>query len=155
MTIDIPGYKSLDIENIVLDFNGTIANNGLLIKGVAEWINKISKHFNIYVITADTFGTVRKQLEGINCELTIIPKENQSEAKLEIVRSLNAAHTACFGNGRNDRLMLKEAILGIAIIEDEGTCTETLFASNIVCKSILNAFEIISTPNKLIADLRS
>lgn len=155
MIIDIPGYKSLDIKNIVLDYNGTIANSGLLIMGVAESINKISEHFNIYVITADTFGTVRKQLEGINCELIIIPKENQSEAKLEFAKSLDIEHTVCIGNGRNDQLMIKEAILGIAILEDEGSCSETLFASNIVCKSIINAFDIISVPNKLIAGLRS
>ena len=155
MIVDIPGYLALDIKNIVLDFNGTIANSGLLINGVAESINNISKHFNVYVITADTFGTVRKQLEGINCELTIIPKENQSEAKLDFAKSLDLKHTACIGNGRNDRYMIKEAILGIAILEDEGTCTETLNASNMVCKSILNALEIISVPNKLIAGLRS
>jgi soluble P-type ATPase len=155
MIIDIPGYKTLDLRNVVLDFNGTLANSGLLIEGVAEWIDKISEHFNIYVITADTFGTVRKQLEDVNCQLTIIPIENQSEAKLEFARSLDLKHTICIGNGRNDRLMLKEAILGIAVLEDEGACTETLFASNMVCKSIINAFQIISNPNKLIAGLRS
>ncbi len=155
MIIDIPGYKSLDLKNIVLDYNGTIANSGLLIKGVAEAINKISEHFNVYVVSADTFGTARKQLEGINCELTIIPKENQTEAKLEFAKSLNAEHTICIGNGRNDRFMIKEAILGIAVLQDEGLCTETLLASNMVCKSIIDAFDIISIPNKLIAGLRS
>jgi len=155
MTIDIPGYKSIEIKNIVLDYNGTIANNGILIEGVAESINTISEHVNVYVITADTFGTVRKQLEDVNCEVSIIPKEKQSEAKLNFAKTLNLENTVCIGNGRNDFDMIKESVLGIAVLQEEGTYTKTLMASDIVCKSIIDAFEIISTPNKLIAVLRS
>ena len=155
MTINIPGYKSVEIRNIVLDYNGTIANNGFLIEGVAESINTISELFNVYVITADTFGTVKKQLEGINCEVTIIPKEKQSEAKLNFVKSLNTETTVSIGNGRNDFDMINESVLGITVLQNEGSYTKTLLASDIVCKSIIDAFEIISTPNKLIAVLRS
>jgi soluble P-type ATPase len=155
MTINIPGYKSVEIRNIVLDYNGTIANDGILIEGVAESINTISELFNVYVITADTFGTVKKQLEGINCEVTIIPKEKQSEAKLNFVKSLNTETTVSIGNGRNDFDMINESVLGITVLQNEGSYTKTLLASDIVCKSIIDAFEIISTPNKLIAVLRS
>ncbi len=155
MTIDIPGYKSIEIKNIVLDYNGTIANNGILIDGVAESINEISKSINVYVITADTFGTVKKQLEGVNCEVTIIPKEKQSEAKLDFVKSLNTETTVSIGNGRNDFDMINESVLGIAVLQNEGSYTKTMLASDIVCKSIIDAFDILSTPNKLIAVLRS
>ena len=33
--IDIPGYKTLHLEHLVLDYNGTLAVDGVLIDGVA------------------------------------------------------------------------------------------------------------------------
>ena len=38
MKVDIPGYKNIEIENVVFDYNGTIAEDGILIEGVGELI---------------------------------------------------------------------------------------------------------------------
>jgi soluble P-type ATPase len=75
--------------------------------------------------------------------------------KLDYVKALGADRTACMGNGRNDRLMLKEAALGVAVILDEGIAVETLNSADVVCTSILSALELLTNPLRLTATLRS
>ena len=36
LTISIPGGATLDIEHLVLDYNGTLAVDGVLLPGVAR-----------------------------------------------------------------------------------------------------------------------
>ena len=48
---NIPGREKLVIENLCLDYNGTIANNGELISGVKEKILELKDKINIYVLT--------------------------------------------------------------------------------------------------------
>jgi len=153
--VKIPGYKTFKFEHLVLDYNGTLAVDGELLKGVKEALKGLSEQLQIHILTADTFGKVRSRVEGIPCELSILPLENQDTGKLDYVIGLGAQHTVCIGNGRNDRLMLKEAGLGIAVILEEGVATETLVAADIVCTSILSALELLTNPLRLTATLRS
>ncbi|MGD2151477.1 MAG: ATPase P [Desulfobacterales bacterium] len=154
MIIDIPGYIKLKIEHVVCDYNGTIAVDGKLIDGVGEMMNELSNDLNFHVITADTYGFVERELENVNCKLVKIAKHDQAYSKLEYVSSIGKDHTVCIGNGNNDRLMLKEARLGIALVQEEGACFETLRSSHVVCKSIIDAFGYFKEPKRLIATLR-
>lgn len=155
MNITIPGRDALQISNIVFDYNGTIAINGQLINGVGELINEYARSFNFYVITADTYGTVEKDLSDVACRVVKIEENDQDRAKLEFLNNLGKHETLCVGNGRNDRLMLKEAALGIALIQEEGGCVETLLAADIACRSVFDVFGFLKTPNGLIATLRN
>lgn len=58
ISLDIPGREKLTLKNIVLDFNGTIALDGMLLPGVQNKLNSISEILDVYIITAATFGTV-------------------------------------------------------------------------------------------------
>ena len=155
MKIDIPGRESIEIRNIIFDYNGTIAVDGKLIKDVSDSINELSNNFNFYVITADTYGSVEKELKDTNCEIIKIPKATQDLSKLNLVKKIGSNITLAVGNGRNDKLMLKEAVLGIGILQDEGICTETLLNSDIISKSILDVFGYLKNTNRLIATLRN
>jgi soluble P-type ATPase len=155
ITLDIPGYRQLLLKHLVLDYNGTLARDGILLNGVKESLNQLSKSIQIHVITADTFGEARAGLEGVNCDLSILQKENQDTGKREFVKQLGNASAVCIGNGRNDRLMLKEAALGIAVILEEGAAAETLLAADVVCTSIHAACELLTNPLRLVATLRS
>lgn len=155
MNIKIPGRDSFELKNVVFDYNGTIAIDGKLIDGISKEINELSSKLNFYVITADTYGTVQKELENTNCEVITIAKENQDICKLDFLNSLGANSTLTVGNGRNDKLMLKESILGIAILQDEGLCTETLLISDILVKSIYDVFGFLKDINRLVATLRN
>ena len=155
MIVEIPGREKIEIKDIVFDYNGTIAIDGKLIGDVSKNINELSASFNFYVITADTYGTVKKELENTNCKVITIPALSQDMAKLNFVKELGLNTCLSVGNGRNDKLMLKETILGIAILQDEGLCTETLLNSDILVKSIFDVFAFLKNSNRLIATLRN
>ena len=153
--IDIPGTKILQLEHLVLDYNGTIAFDGALIDGVKECLAELSQMLTIHVITADTFGSVKKALEDIDCKLAVIPLDHQDVAKLEYVKNLGCEQIVSMGNGVNDRLMLKASALGVAVIQGEGAVFETIASADIVCTDILSALSLLTNPLRLIATLRS
>lgn len=153
--IAIPGYRKLQFRHMVLDYNGTLAVDGELLPDVKDVLIGLSEELQVHILTADTFGKVRSRVAGIPCEVSILPVESQDTGKLEYVKSLGAGYTVCMGNGRNDRLMLKEAALGIVVILEEGAALETLLAADVVCTGILSALELLTNPLRLTATLRS
>lgn len=155
MKLEIPGREPIEIRSVVFDYNGTVAVDGSVIKGVSEKIDLLKGKFDFYVITADTYGSVKRELEGTACEVITIPAENQDQSKAEFVRRLGAATTIAAGNGRNDKIMLREAVIGIALLQEEGVCTETLMNSDIVMTSIFDLFASLENPQRLVATLRN
>ena len=155
LEVNIPGYRTLVLSFLVLDYNGTLACDGQLIPGVRDRLEALSKSIAIHILTADTFGSVQKEMTGIPCEVVVIGKENQTEAKADYVRQLGLQKTVSVGNGRNDALMLKETVLGIAVIQEEGASVETLVAADIATRSILDALDLLLHPLRLTATLRS
>jgi soluble P-type ATPase len=152
--INIPGNKSLQIKNLVLDYNGTVAVDGRLITGVKDRLNALADNIRVHVLTADTFGKCGEQLSDVNCTLFVLPQGGQDKGKLNYIQQLGAEHTVCVGNGRNDQLMLKESALGIAVILAEGAAVETVMAADVVCTDILSALDLLSHPLRLTATLR-
>jgi len=153
--IAIPGYKQLRLEHLVLDYNGTIAVDGEIVEGVQEKLKSLSEKLRIHVLTADTFGRARSKLEGLPCHVHILPLENQEKGKRDYVKRLGLESSVCVGNGRNDRLMLEEAALGIAVILEEGAARDAVFSADVIIRGILPALELLENPLRLIATLRS
>ena len=151
----VPGYKKLQIEYLVLDYNGTLACDGILLDGVRDRLEMLADTLKIYVLTADTFGGAGSELQGTPCELSILSPGDQHIAKREFIRGLGTDRTACIGNGRNDRLMIKEAALGIVVPQQEGAAVETILTGDVVCPNILAALELLIYPLRLVATLRS
>ena len=151
----IPGRKDIEIENIVFDYNGTIAVNGKLINGVSKLINELSNQVNIYILTADTYGTVEKECLDLNCKILTFPKENAGESKRDIVKSLDGKKTLCLGNGFNDIPMFEEAALSIAIIEGEGASGKLISKADIVVRDIIDGINIVLNRNMVKATLRN
>lgn len=155
LEIDIPGFKQINIEHVVFDYNGTIAQDGKLIKGIKQGIDQFSMLLKFHVITADTFGFVKKELDGIDTKLIIIPKENQAQAKLDYINTLGKDKTMSVGNGANDRLMLEQACVGIAVLQNEGLALSSLLTADLLVKDILDVFDFFRTPERLVASLRT
>jgi len=153
--LQVPGGAHLLLSHLVLDFNGTLACDGDLLAGVAEKMVELAGHLQLHVITADTHGTVVKKLTGLPCSLKIIGSNGQDRQKEDHVRSLGRDQVVAIGNGRNDLLMLKTAALGIALIQEEGVSVPAMLQADLVCRDILNAFDLLLKPARLIATLRN
>ena len=155
LQIQIPGQGNPQIEHLLLDYNGTLACDGRLLEGVEQRFLALTEMLDIHVVTADTFGDVHRQLQGLPCQLTIIPGFSQDQAKLDYLNTLGAKGTIAVGNGRNDHLMLKHAVLGIAVVQQEGASTLCLAGANLVCPGILSALDMLLQPKRLTATLRA
>ncbi len=155
LEIGIPGHGSLALSHLILDYNGTIACDGRLLKGVKEHLADLSTSLSVHILTADTFGSVRKALSGVVCHIEVISQKDQAEAKREYVRQLGIENCVCMGNGRNDELMLKNAALGVAVVQAEGCAVGAVLAADIVVGNILDALDLLRHPLRLTATLRS
>lgn len=155
LKIAVPGFGKLNLAHLVLDYNGTLSLDGLLIEGVEERLKRLAESLEIHVVTADTFGKAAGELKGLPCRLTVLIQDGQDVAKEEYVRQLGAQQVAAVGNGRNDRRMLAAAALGIAVVGPEGAAAEALAAAHVAAPSIRAALDLLLNPLRLTATLRS
>ncbi len=154
--INIPGYKNLEIENVVFDYNGTIADDGILIKEVEKFIYDLVKEgIRIYILTADTNGSVRQQCGHLPVKIEVFEEENATEYKKKAIERIGADNTVSIGNGRNDMKMFKTSILSIGVVGKEGSYLKSLLEADIITKSIIDAIELLLNPHRLKATLRS
>lgn len=154
MRIEIPGSGILELEDFVTDFSGTLSEDGSLLPGVRNKLNKLSEKLRIHVLTSDTFGRAEKELEGIDCTLHVLEGEGHTVQKGEYVVRLGAERVVALGNGNNDALMLKNAKLGIAVCLKEGCSNRAIEAAQIFVSSPIDAVDLLLFPKRLIATLR-
>lgn len=154
ITIDIPGWGSFPIRHLVLDLNGTLTLDGVLIPGVEERLRALAEKLDIHILTADTFGNASLVCQGLPLTLHTIADVDQIQAKQKYLRGL-PLKTAAIGNGRNDMGMLADADLGIAVLGPEGTCAEALRAADVIAPGITVALDLLVHPERLKATLRS
>ena len=151
--VEIPGRGMFNFENAVFDYNGTIAVDGDVNSETEKNIKKLGELLNIYILTADTYGTVNKKCGHLPAEIKVFPGDEASKHKKEIVENLKG-QTICFGNGFNDIEMFKSADLSVCIIDEEGCCGKIIAHSDIVVKSINDGFNLLFRTNRIKADLR-
>ncbi|MBW1689984.1 MAG: haloacid dehalogenase [Deltaproteobacteria bacterium] len=152
--IAVPGRGHYSIENLVLDLNGTIALDGKIIGGVKERLITLSKDLTIIVVTADTNKNANKLLKGLPVTVCTIEESRESEQKARLVREKGEEVTVCVGNGSNDVSMLRESVIGICIVGQEGASSEAMMAADLVVPSINDALELFLKPHRMKASLR-
>lgn len=152
--LDIPGFGPVRLEHLVSDFTGTLSIDGRLIPGVRGRLNELSKLLRIHILTADTFGRAGEELEDINCDIHILKGEDHDIQKEEYVKKLGPDKVIAFGNGNNDRRMLKIARIGVAVILEEGAAGDAVRSADIVVKSIVDGLDLLLEPKRLKATLR-
>jgi P-type E1-E2 ATPase len=154
LNVDIPGFKKLSIKNIICDYNGTLAIDGAIIPEVIPLIEKLSKSLTIHVVTGDTFGTAAKNLNHLSVTIEVLTSEQQDQKKLAYLNRLGSDITICIGNGKNDKLMLQKSVVGICLIQSEGSSLDSLLTADIICTSAEDALNMLLKPKRLIATLR-
>ena len=153
-TIAVPGHGSFQLENVVLDLNGTLTESGDVIPGILDDLRALGAlGFKIYVLSGDTRGNLAQTLGHLPAVEPVVTKT--AEDKRHFVESIGPEHTVCVGNGNIDVEMFKVATLSVCTIQAEGAATKALLHADIVVTHIKHAFEILRDPEKLIATLRS
>ncbi len=154
ITIEIPPKQKLQLRYLVLDYNGTIAHNGHLITSISPLLKELSKQLKVYVITADTFGTVEAEVAGLGVEVKVLESGDHTQEKADFINQLGADNCIAIGNGNNDAKMLQTAALSMAVIGSEGCALHTLQSADLVVTKIEDALGLILEPKSLIATLR-
>ncbi len=154
ISVSIPGWGDLVIEYLVIDFNGTCAFDGKLKEGVKEMLEKVSRYIKVFIITADSYDNVDNETNIIGFKVLNVKKENSGNEKAKIVKELGPEKVVAIGNGANDALMLREAALGIGVIGEEGCANALIKEADLMVKSIIDAFNIILHPERIVATLR-
>lgn len=153
--IEVPGREApYRIRSVVLDYNGTVARDGLLLESAAERIRTLTEHAEVFVLTADTYGTVERQCEGLGAVVRTFPRAGAALCKEEIVRELGDGVCAV-GNGFNDIRMFDAAELRIAVMEREGVCAALLPHADVLVQSPADALDLLLKPDRLRATLRT
>ena len=153
--VDIPGTGPVGIQHVIFDYNGTIAVDGNLLDGVRPAMSRLVHLLDFHVVTADTFGSVQAQLDGIKADVVRISNQDQDRKKLEVLKRIGTDTTMAVGNGVNDALMLKHAVLGVAVLGEEGMALPALIAADVMIRQIQDLFAFLENPKRLIATLRN
>ena len=154
LTINIPGREALTLSHLILDYNGTIAEDGCVIDGISERLEELSRGLRIYVITADTHGTAASRCAGLPLEVKTFPTTQVGAIKAAEARKLSGG-VACIGNGFNDIQMSDVCDLSICVIGREGCCGALLTHVDVVVTSIHDALDLLLKSDRLRATLRT
>jgi len=156
ININIPGLGPISIKYLASDFSGTLSVDGIVSSDVKNRLNQLAKSIEIHILTADTHGKAVEEMADIDCHLHLLENNDESHdiQKEKYVESLGAENVIAFGNGRNDRLMLKKAIIGISVCLVEGCATVAVLSSDITVDSAESAIDLLLFPNRLKATLR-
>ncbi len=157
--IEIPGFGRLHIRTIVSDYSGTQSCGGKLSSGIAERLCRLLELVDIHILTSDTFGTAQQELDSIPLDVVILSRENHDVQKEKFVRErCDPRHVAAFGNGNNDRLLLKAVKdaggLAVAVDNGEGCAVDAILNANLFVCGAANALDLLLEPNRAKATLR-
>jgi len=146
ISIERPGQNNLEIEFILIDFEGTLASDRRVHPKAKDKINLLSKRAQIYILTKREKELVEERLRKVKAEITYLSEAGASQQKLDLLRRLGANRTVAIGNGVDDALMIEEAGFGICIISKEGTFSETMKKADLVFMNILDALDFLLKP---------
>lgn len=152
--VNIPGRDTLNLEILVLDYNGTLALDGEIFESVKDNLIRLSPFLQIHILTSDTYGTVERQCKGLPVQVEVLKSIDHTTEKADYLSQFNSQEIVAIGNGANDHLMLKRAHLGIGVIGFEGASVQALLSADLVVHKIDDAFGLLLETQRLKATLR-
>lgn len=153
--ITLPDGRQYSIEHVVFDYNGTLATDGLISNDIKKLLLELVGKVHVAVITADTFGLARSQLQDVSgVELIILDEGMDGTEKAKYVQRWGAKNTVVIGNGMNDQPMFFVAGLKVCVLGAEGTSSGVLTSADIVVKFPEDAIRLLLHPKRLVATLR-
>ena len=160
VVVDIPGLSKRKILSLISDYTGTLSLDGKLTAGVREALSDLSKKLDLHILTADTFGTAAQELTGLPVKMHRLkgPGGDHDLQKRRFLNTFDARCVVAFGNGNNDRLLLKAVKeaggLAIAVENGEGCATDSIQSANVYISGALSALNLLLRTDRLKATLR-
>jgi soluble P-type ATPase len=146
IAIQRPGQKPLEIEFILIDFEGTLASDRRVHPKAKDKINLLSKRTKIYILTKGEKEVVEETLKKVKAEIFYLTEGETSQRKVDLLRQLGATRTVAIGNGVDDIPMIEEAGFGICVIGKEGTSVEAMKKADVVVSNVLDALDFLLKP---------
>ncbi len=158
--IERPGLNPLEIEYILLDFDGTLAIDRRVHPKAKDKINLLSKRTHIYIFVNPPTPPFNKGGEGgilakelieerlrkVKAEIIYLAEGDSSRRKLNLLRELGPTRCAAIGNGMDDAAIMQEAGIGICVIGREGTSGGAVKNADLVFTDILDALDFLLKP---------
>lgn len=146
ITILRPGQDPIEIDFILIDFEGTLALDRRVHPKAKDKINLLSKRVKIYILTKEGKERVEEALKKVKAEIIFITEGKASQQKLNLLHQLGATRTVAIGNGIDDVSMIEEAGFGLCVLSKEGTFSEAMNKANVVFMNILDALDFLLKP---------
>jgi soluble P-type ATPase len=140
------GREPVEIEFILLDFEGTLASDRRVHPKAKDKINLLSKRTKIYILTRGEKEVVGEVLRKVKAEIVYLTERGNPETKLDLLHQLGPTRTAAIGNGVDDVPMIEEAGLSVCIIGKEGTSSEAMMRADVIFTNILDALDFLLKP---------
>ncbi len=144
--IQRPGQEPLEIEFILLDFEGTLATDRRVHPKAKDKINLLSKRARIYVFATGEKERVGEALRHVNAEVVCLKEGEASEGKVNLLDRLKGDRVAAIGNGLDDIPMMSKAALGVGVMSREGTAAELIAGADVVFINIIDALDFLLKP---------
>jgi soluble P-type ATPase len=157
IVIDIPGFGERHVRIAVSDYTGTYSFGGAIEPDVNKKLRELAALVDFHIVTADSFGTAERELAGIATPYKLRTGRHDIE-KAGYVSQFDLRCVAAFGNGNNDRLMLKAVKegggLAIAVDNGEGCAIDAMRNADVFVVGAANAIDLLLDPLRLKATLR-
>lgn len=150
--VEIAGRGLLQIAHVVLDVDGTIALDGVLLPGMKERLALLDEYAEVHLLTADTYGTQAALDAELGLQATVI--QQGAVEKGAYVLALGAESVAVIGNGADDVAMFNAAALRIAVLGQEGLSAALLKSADVLVRDVNDALDLLLNPLRLVATLR-
>ncbi len=140
------GQEPLEIDFILIDFEGTLASDSRVHPKAKDKLNLLAKRTKIFILTRERKEQVEEALRRVNAEIIYFTEGDSSEKKLALLRQLGEARSVAIGGGADDGPMIKEAVLGLCVIGKEGASSEAVKNADVVLRDILDTLDFLLKP---------
>ena len=152
MLINGPDNTKIEIENIILDLNGTLSNFGIVSDKTKLLLKQLKQlNYNIVLISGDIRGNASVISKELDLKLYL--GANSAE-KAKQMQCFDKSKTAAIGNARIDIGTFQNAEISIATLQAEGIHPGILEHVDILVSSIEEALTLFTEPKALEATLR-
>jgi soluble P-type ATPase len=141
-----PGQDPLEIEFIMLNFEGTLATDGRVHPKAKDKLNLLSKRTRIFIFTTGEKESVSAVLRNVKAEVVYLREGDASRGKHDLLQQLEPHRAVAIGSGVSDIEMIQNSAFGIGVMSREGTLSEVIDKADLVFMTVVDALDFLLKP---------